>query len=173
MSDSGGPGDDTHVEGEITLRWRADRILEHLKTLVEQSNESSRDSARAFYQAMISLSAGAIVVSVTFAEKIAPPPREATELLVISWALFTFSLLSILVAFRQLGNERAAADVRMNVWVYKICFGDLEGDTIEKSLGPPFEPPRPILSKILVAASIASFGLGVSVLTWFAGANLK
>lgn len=175
MTDSGcgGDGGKAKPDSEITLQWRAERTLDYLKTLVEQSNEWSRESARAFYQAMITLSAGAIVVSVTFVEKIAPAPQHHLELLVASWALFTLSLLAILIAFRKLGNERAEADVRINVWVYKICFGGLAGDTFEKALGPPYESPRPKLSKILVWTSIATFGLGVVALTWFAGANLE
>jgi hypothetical protein len=122
---------------------------------------------------MITLSAGAIVVSVTFAEKIASVPRRHSELLIAAWALFTLSLLAILVAFRKLGSERAEADMRINVWVYKICFGSLAGATFEESLGPPYESPRPKLSQILVWTSVAAFGFGVVALTWFAGTNLQ
>jgi hypothetical protein len=169
----GGAGGGFKAGSDITLQWRAERTLEHLKTLVEQSNEWSRESARAFYQAMTTLAAGAIVVSVTFVEKIAPAPRLHNGRLVTAWALFTISLLAILIAFRQLGRERSDADTRMNVWVYKICFGGWEGETLEKSLGPPYDSPQSRFSKALVWGSLAAFGLGVTALVWFATANLK
>lgn len=60
--------------------------------------DAEREGARSFDKAMLTLSAGALALSITFVRHVAPQPR-LVWVLVVSWVAFICSLLSILLSF--------------------------------------------------------------------------
>lgn len=156
----------------LTTKWRAEKIFEYLKTLIQESSEWSRDAARAFHQAMITLAAGAVVASVAFAKDLATPPRHDVGFLIASWVFFAISLLAVLMAFQQFGRERETAERRIHVWVYNVCFQVAPEDTPEVMFGPPYPPDQPKISRWLLRVSVGAFAAGVAAVIYFAAANL-
>lgn len=170
------PGKPADVPGTpgVDHKWRAERTLDHLKSLVEQSNEGARDSSRSFYQTITTMAAGAIALSLTFMEKIAPKqPRQDTDLVVWSWVCFALSLLFITLAFRQFASDRERETQRMNDWVYKLCFGTMEGKDAEEALGPPSATTPSKVSTYLAYGAILLLCLGVALLVRFASVNIS
>lgn len=69
--------------------------LEERKLLID----AEREASRSFDQAMITLSAGALGLSVTFIEKLAPSTAACQYLLYLAWIGFASALLAILSSF--------------------------------------------------------------------------
>ncbi|MEK7516961.1 MAG: hypothetical protein AAB583_00270 [Patescibacteria group bacterium] len=66
----------------------------------KQSIITEQESARLFDKSILTLAAGALALSVTFIDKIAPSPKTYSIcFLIISWILFCISLLSTLLSF--------------------------------------------------------------------------
>lgn len=61
--------------------------------------EVKRDAARSFDQTMITLSAGALGLSLTFVQQLASKPAQWRGVLSIAWICFGFALVSILISF--------------------------------------------------------------------------
>ena len=61
--------------------------------------DAKRDAARSFDQTMITLSAGALGLSLTFVQQLAVKPAEWRGVLSAAWVFFGFALLSILLSF--------------------------------------------------------------------------
>lgn len=76
------------VEAMKDDHYRAERVM-----LIQ----GEADAAMRLDKTMITLSAGALILSITFIHDIAPNPT-LVELLFIAWGLFIISLLSIVVS---------------------------------------------------------------------------
>ncbi|HEY0375340.1 MAG TPA: hypothetical protein VGC87_00105 [Pyrinomonadaceae bacterium] len=61
--------------------------------------EAKREAARSFDQTMITLSAGALGLSLTFVQQLATKPAHWRALLALAWVCFGFALVAILVSF--------------------------------------------------------------------------
>jgi divalent metal cation (Fe/Co/Zn/Cd) transporter len=61
--------------------------------------DAKRDAARSFDQTMITLSGGALALSLTFVQQLATKPAQWRAVLSASWVSFGIALLSILVSF--------------------------------------------------------------------------
>jgi lysylphosphatidylglycerol synthetase-like protein (DUF2156 family) len=61
--------------------------------------EAKREAARSFDQTMITLSAGALGLSLTFIQQLATKPAQWRALLSAAWVCFGFALVAILVSF--------------------------------------------------------------------------
>jgi lysylphosphatidylglycerol synthetase-like protein (DUF2156 family) len=61
--------------------------------------EAKREAARSFDQTMITLSAGALGLSLTFIQQLATKPAQWRALLAFAWVSFGFALVAILVSF--------------------------------------------------------------------------
>lgn len=92
---------------------------EHRGTLLRYQEESQTS----FDKTLLALSAGALAISITFINQIAPEPRYFT-VCVISWALFALTLTVALVAHfishKALGREIAILDkaAELTDWNY-------------------------------------------------------
>ena len=81
-------------EGRTKSKYEV--YLEERKLLVD----AEREGARTFDKAILTLAAGALGLSVTFVDKIAPLPQATTLwLLVASWISFGFSIIVTLSSF--------------------------------------------------------------------------
>jgi hypothetical protein len=119
--------------------------------------ELERDASQSFDKFLITLSAGALALSIAFMREIAPRPRD-TALLVLAWGLFAASLLAMLASFlaSQEGMRRCRdiIDARYS--------GGSEDDS---------NVWRPVTRCLNVFAIIAFIG-GVASLAAFSAANL-
>jgi heme/copper-type cytochrome/quinol oxidase subunit 2 len=61
--------------------------------------EAKREAARSFDQTMITLSAGALGLSLTFVQQLATKPAQWRALLSLAWVCFGVALVAILVSF--------------------------------------------------------------------------
>lgn len=61
--------------------------------------DAKRDAARSFDQTMITLSAGALGLSLTFVQQLATKPAEWRAFLSVAWICFGFALVAILISF--------------------------------------------------------------------------
>jgi hypothetical protein len=85
---------DEQKEGGKDLQYRV--YLDERKALVE----AEKEGAHFFDKAILTLTAGAFGLSLTFIRQIVPTIRPYTKfLLILGWAGFCFSLLSTLVSF--------------------------------------------------------------------------
>jgi preprotein translocase subunit SecE len=70
--------------------------LEERKQLIA----AERDTAQQFDKAILLLAAGALALSITFINQIAPNPKPVSiYFLIVAWVLFCTSLLSTLISF--------------------------------------------------------------------------
>ena len=69
--------------------------LEERKLLID----AEREAARSFDKAMITLSAGALGLSITFIRQLSPILPQARLLLYVAWGSFIFALLVMLLSF--------------------------------------------------------------------------
>jgi len=70
--------------------------LEERKQLIA----AERETAQQFDKAILTLAAGALALSITFINQIAPNPKpHSVYFLIGAWILFCFSLLSTLISF--------------------------------------------------------------------------
>lgn len=76
---------------------------EEYQTYLEERKQliaAERDTAQQFDKAILTLAAGALGLSITFINTIAPSPKACSKLFLVSaWILFCFSLLSTLISF--------------------------------------------------------------------------
>jgi divalent metal cation (Fe/Co/Zn/Cd) transporter len=61
--------------------------------------DAKRDAARSFDQTMITLSGGALGLSLTFVQQLATKPAEWRAFLSVAWIGFGFALVTILISF--------------------------------------------------------------------------
>ena len=80
--------------------------------------DAKRDAARSFDQTMITLSGGALALSLTFVQQLTTKPAQWRTVLIAAWIAFGSALVSILISFllfqyaidaRISGNERIAS----------------------------------------------------------------
>ena len=121
--------------------------------------DAEREAARGFDKAMITLSAGALALSITFVKNIAPNPANEW-LLFVAWAGFTSSLFFILASFlcSQAGmrRQREIIDADFN----RDCKAREQKNCWQKAVIG------------LNTLSMISFVVGVILLALFAGSNL-
>lgn len=142
---------------ETEPRLERETYLEERKSLVE----AEREAAGSFDKAMITLSAGALGLSITFIRELAPMPQsETVALLIIAWGGFIVALLSTLSSF--LFSQSAMRRQR------DILDLDYEG-------APPAQAMKNIpatITNMLNWFSIACFIIGVIFLALFSISNL-
>jgi len=138
--------------------------LEERKLLID----AEREASRSFDQAMITLSAGALGLSVTFIEKLAPAPAVSQWLLYSAWSCFTVALLAILSSF--LCSQFAMRRQR------DINDANYERETSEDSVSGELNSEErnrwATVTNILNWSSIVCFILGVAFLLIFSIVNL-
>jgi hypothetical protein len=61
--------------------------------------DAKREAARSFDQTLITLSAGALALSVTFVQQLTTKPALWRGVLMTAWLCFGFALVSILISF--------------------------------------------------------------------------
>lgn len=131
------------------------RYLEERKLLVS----AERETAQQFDKSILTLSAGALALSVTFIDKIAPHPKENSLFFLVSaWGLFCLSLLITLVSF--LSSQAACRTQR------DILDDDISGKDISRINQPALWTLK------LNYLSIGSFILGIVALVVFCTFNL-
>lgn len=141
---------------EIDNGEKRKTYLEERKLLVD----AERESARSFDKAMLTLSSGALALSITFIRQIAPAPRSETYLY-FAWSGFILALLCTLVSF--LSSQSALRKQR---------------DILDRNYR---DQPTAFEQKNVMSAvtnflnwfSILSFIAGVLLLTAFAIKNLS
>jgi hypothetical protein len=125
--------------------------------------DAKADQSKTYDQTILTFSAGAIGLSLTFLEKLAPHPAH-TWLLYASWILFGTAILSVIVSFAL---SQAAID-------YEIAWIDATWAAVESKQTQP--PPRlansrQVWTKAVNIASGGFFVLGIATLVAFAAAN--
>ena len=137
--------------------------LDERKSLV-QSNENS--SAQ-FDKAILTLAAGAIALSITFIDKIAPTPQKSTLIFIaISWLSFIISLLSTLISF--LTSQKACYK---QIQIIEHEF-DLNNSHAENSKDKKTHNIFSVWTDRLNVISITSFIIGVVFLAIFSISNI-
>jgi hypothetical protein len=136
--------------------------LEERRLLIEAESQS----AQSFDKAMLTLSAGALALSITFIKELAPEPK-CLCCLYFAWAGFCISLLSTLASFltsqSSMRKQRDIVDARQK--------GDIKDDGGHR--GPSERNVWTTTTKGLNWFSIISFILGVVCLVVFATANIR
>jgi hypothetical protein len=97
--------------------------------------DAKRDAARSFDQTMITLSGGALALSLTFVQQLATKPAQWRAVLIAAWIAFGSALVSILISFllfqyaidaRIGGNEQVAfawdRSARRANWISLVTF---------------------------------------------------
>jgi magnesium-transporting ATPase (P-type) len=130
--------------------------LEERKLLVD----AERESARSFDKSMLTLSSGALALSITFIRQIAPAPRFETYLY-LAWSGFILALLCTLVSF--LSSQTA---LRKQRDILDLNYQDSRSASEQKNL-------MSAVTNYLNWFSILSFIIGVLCLTVFAIKNLS
>jgi hypothetical protein len=128
--------------------------LEERKSLVE----GERESAQSLDKSLITLSAGALGLSITFIRQIAPDP-ELLGLLYVGWGGFGLSLLAVLMSL--LVSQLASRSARDNL--DRLYSGQEVGD-LRNRWGAA--------TNALNFTSILSFVIGVAFLATFAVVNV-
>lgn len=85
----------TENEQDRTEALPFDLYLRHRHFL----NETMHDQAKAFDKGILSLSSGALGLSILFMERLAPKPVLCKLILAVSWFLFAFAILATLYSF--------------------------------------------------------------------------
>jgi len=95
--------EDRNQESECP-RLTRDAYLDERRLLIDEE----REAARTFDKAMLTLSGGALGLSITFIRQLAPNPH-TTGLLIAAWAGLTVALLTTCIALHvsQLAFQRA------------------------------------------------------------------
>jgi hypothetical protein len=125
--------------------------------------DAKADQSKTYDQTILTFSAGAIGLSLTFLEKLAPHPAH-TWVLYVSWILFGSAILSVIVSFAL---SQAAID-------HEIAWIDATWAAVELRQTQP--PPRlanrrRLWTKLVNIASGGLFVLGIASLVAFASAN--
>jgi len=146
-----GEGGDTTIEEKTDYQT----YLEERKILID----SERETAQQFDKAILTLAAGALALSITFINQIAPEPKPNSVIfLITAWSLFALSILSTLISF--LSSQVACRQMREF----------LDKQITEK--GDYSEPAAKIWTNRLNYLSIGSFVIGVVFLVIFSSINL-
>jgi hypothetical protein len=129
--------------------------LEERKILID----AERSTAQQYDKAILTLAAGALALSITFMNQIAPEPKpNSICFLIIAWSLFALSILSTLISF--LSSQAACRQSR---------------DILDQRItgkGDSRKPLAKTLTNILNYFSMGTFILGVIALVIFSSVNL-
>jgi hypothetical protein len=135
-----------------------DTYLEERKLLIEAKDDGSKQ----FDKGILTLSAGALAISITFINQISPHPKNCTlYLLSIAWISFIMSLLSTLISF--LTSQEA----------YSRAIEILETEFFKDKPNSCNKNTYATLTKILNYTSAILFIIGVIFLVCFCMANLN
>jgi hypothetical protein len=123
---------------------------------------AERDTAKQFDKAILTLSAGALALSITFIKQIASQPKQnSIYWLIAAWSFFCLSLLSTLISF--LTSQAACRNQR------EILDGDIakkdDSELVHKNKASSW-------TNTLNYFSIITFILGVVSLIIFSAINL-
>lgn len=122
--------------------------------------DAERDTAHQFDKAILTLAAGALALSITFINQIAPQPKpNSIYFLITAWSFFGLSILSTLISF--LTSQIACRQMREVL--------DQQQVTKNKDYK---EPSAKTWTNVLNYFSIGSFILGVIFLVIFSSVNL-
>ncbi len=130
--------------------------LEERKLLVD----AERESSRSFDKSMLTLSSGALALSITFIRQIAPAPRFETYLY-LAWGGFILALLCTLVSFLS-----SQTSLRRQRDILDRNYRDRPSASEQKNL-------MSAVTNYLNWFSVSSFIIGVLCLTVFAIKNLS
>lgn len=158
-------GANEQPDGEDTKRYEQQK-REFFNACTSERNrfvEAKAEESKAYDKTVLTFSAGAIGVSLTFVEKIAPEPIVPFALY-ISWSFFALAILSVVVSFLL---SQAAMDREIN-WI------DEAWDAV--TAGNAELPPRAVNrhSRLTRSVNLASGGLfvaGVMSLIFFGSQN--
>ena len=138
--------------------------IEERKSLVE----AEKESAQQFDKAILTLSAGAFAISITFIRQIAPTPKEWTLFfLFIGWVAFILSMLSTLYSF--LKSQEACT--RQREILEKEYFDTKKENQDINNAKEDIQNRAARLTKNLNYASIVLFVIGVFSLAIFSISN--
>ncbi len=133
--------------------------LEERKLLIE----AERETAQQFDKAILTLAAGALALSITFINQIAPKPKlYSIYWLIIAWSFFCLSLLSTLISFL---TSQAACRKQRDILDEEISKNSKKSNNTE-------ENNAALWTDKLNKLSIAFFILGVMLLIVFSAMNL-
>jgi hypothetical protein len=133
--------------------------LEERKQLIT----AERDTAQQFDKAILTLAAGALALSITFINQIAPQPKPySIYCLIIAWSFFCLSLLSTLISFL---TSQAACRKQRDLLDEEISKNSKKSTNTE-------ENNAALWTDKLNKLSIAFFILGVMFLIVFSAINL-
>jgi len=143
------------MEADDENRDAYQKYLEERKLLVS----AERETAQQFDKSILTLAGGALALSITFIDKIAPCPKESSIFfLVNAWGLFCLSLLITLISF--LTSQAACRTQR------DILDDDISGEETGRVNKPALWTNR------LNYLSIGAFILGIIALVVFCTFNL-
>ena len=132
--------------------------LKERASLIDAEHSSSDEHDKA----ALTLSGGALALSITFLEKIAPNPSpESTWILFVAWAGFILSITSVLAGFHL--SQLACRKQRDILDQMQLSGGKLDVEPINR------------FSNWTLRLNYASFGffvVGVAFLAWYVGGNL-
>lgn len=114
-----------------------------------------------FDKAILTLSAGALALSLTFVEKISPTPFPYTKwLLILSWCIFTISMVTTLISFitSKLACERQIEIIE---------------DIYKNKPDIDINNKYTLITKYLNYASLTLFMIGVILLVLFSSINIE
>ena len=145
--------------------------------------DAKREASRLFDRAILTLTAGAFGLSLTFVNQIAPRLRtETVSVLKLSWAFFCVSLISTLISFL---TSQAACTRQIDIvgakFLNESSGGEAAGNRAEGTDNLPsdenckhYEKNWPGLwTRWLNYLSIVGFIIGIALLATFAGVNLS
>lgn len=148
--------------------------LEERKLLIDLNNQA----CQSFDKTVILLAGGALGLSITFIQQIAPhPPRATLPLLVWAWGLLVLALLVILFSLftSQVGMQRAQHELDKEYYsgtlpippkqfLLRVC--DSFGAGFTRFFG--WRPLTSILNFLAIVFTIA----GITLLAWFSIQNI-
>lgn len=144
------------TQEEINNRKYYDVLLKERELLID----AAREGARSFDKAILTLTAGAFGISLTFINDIDSKFDPNTIcFLISSWTLFGFGILSTLISF---------------IASYKACLRQIEilDDTWKNKTTNGEKNIWNQTTQILNIFSIVTFILGIGFLTYFVSVNL-
>lgn len=129
----------------------------------KQSVLAERDTAQQFDKAILTLAAGALALSITFINQIAPQPKPySIYWLIIAWSFFCLSLLSTLISFL---TSQAACRKQRDILDEEILQSN-------KKCSNTKDNKAAFWTNLLNYFSIGFFILGVILLIVFSAMNL-
>ncbi len=145
-------------EPEETKSVAASSLAPELKAYREWLLETDRRVLESYDKAMMTLSGGALAISLTFINDIVTSPKPGTvALLVTAWSLLTLSVVAILASIfaAHIAHRKAIEQVD-------------EGKIYKEKAGGWFA----CLTSWLNVGALMSFFFGVVFLAWFAISNM-